>query len=40
MKHMFIRYCEAGKAWNDATPEEAKNYYEKIKESARGTDLI
>jgi hypothetical protein len=39
---MFIRYCEAGKAWNDATPEEAKKFYKKIKESAKehGLDLI
>jgi len=42
LKHMFVRYCEASQAWNDATPEESKKFYEKIKESAKehGLDLI
>ena len=42
MKHMFVRYCEASKAWNDATPEELKKVYETIKRSAKehGLELI
>ena len=39
---MFIRYCESGKAWNDATPEDRKNFHTKLKESAKehGLDLV
>jgi len=39
---MFIRYCQATEAWNNATDEDRKNYYAKLKESAKehGLDLI
>lgn len=42
MKHMFIRYCQATEAWNNATVEDRKNYSAKLKESAKehGLDLI
>jgi hypothetical protein len=42
MKHMFVRYCQASKAWNEATPEELKKAYEKVKKSAKehGLELI
>jgi hypothetical protein len=42
MKHMFIRYCQATEAWANATVEDRKNYYGKLKESAKkhGLDLV
>jgi len=42
MKHMFIAYCQMSDEYAKATTEERKNFYAKMKESAKeyGLDLI
>ena len=42
MRHMFVRYCESTDEWANATTEDRKNYYNKLKESAKehGLDLV
>jgi hypothetical protein len=39
---LFIRYCKATEEWANATVEDRKNYYDKLKESAKehGLELI
>ena len=42
MKHMFISHCDVNEAFGNATSEERKEYFKKMKESGKehGFDLV